>query len=147
MRIVIQRVSEASVAVGGSTIASIGKGMLLLVGVADGDTREDASKAAEKISKLRIFEDQNGKMNLDVTGVSAEVLSVSQFTLLADISKGNRPGFDPAAGPERAESLWQELNGLLRAKGLKVHTGQFGAHMDVALVNDGPVTIIFDSRA
>jgi D-tyrosyl-tRNA(Tyr) deacylase len=146
MRIVVQRVKEASVAVSGRKLGAIGRGLLLLVGVAEDDTAETAGQMALKISKLRIFEDAAGKMNLDITDAGGEILSVPQFTLLADTEKGNRPGFDGAAPPEKAKALWKAFNDLVREKGITVAEGEFGAQMDVSLVNDGPVTFIVNSR-
>jgi D-tyrosyl-tRNA(Tyr) deacylase len=146
MRIVVQRVKEASVSVAGKNIGAIGKGLLLLVGVAHGDTHETACQMALKISRMRIFEDNAGKMNLDVTEAGGKILSVPQFTLLADTSKGNRPGFDGAAAPQDAEIIWKVFNDAARMSGIDVAEGAFGAHMEVTLVNDGPVTFIVDSK-
>ena len=146
MRIVLQRVKEASVIVEGKKVANIGKGFLLLVGVAKGDEEKSVRNLAAKISKLRVFEDENGKMNLSIKDIEGEVLSVPQFTLLGSTNKGNRPGFDMAALPDKAESMWKLFNNVMRADGTKVSEGVFAAHMDVALVNDGPVTLILDSK-
>ena len=145
MRIVLQRVKNASVTVGGERISEIGPGLLLLVGVAQGDGEAEANWLAEKVAGLRIFGDENGKMNLGVRDVGGEVLAVSQFTLIADTRKGKRPSFVGAAPPEEAEQLFDYLCERLRAAGAgSVKTGSFGAMMDVALVNDGPVTIVLE---
>ena len=145
MRVVLQRVKNASVTVGGERVSEIGAGLLLLVGVAMGDREAEADWLAEKISGLRIFNDGEGKMNLSVRDVGGEVLAVSQFTLLADTRKGKRPSFVGAAAPEKAERLFDYFCERLReADAHPVKTGVFGAMMDVALVNDGPVTIILE---
>ena len=145
MRIVLQRVSEASVTVGGEVVSRIGPGLLLLVGVAAGDGEAQADWLAEKVVGLRIFGDGEGKMNLSVRDVGGEVLAVSQFTLLADTRKGKRPSFVRAAPPEEAEPLFDHFCERLRASGVgTVETGSFGAMMQVALVNDGPVTIVLE---
>ncbi|MCK5450625.1 MAG: D-tyrosyl-tRNA(Tyr) deacylase [Candidatus Omnitrophica bacterium] len=144
MKIVLQRVKEASVVVGGEVVSAIGRGILLFVGIGKDVSPEDAKKLAIKITKMRIFEDANGKMNLDLFQIGGEVLSVSQFTLMADLSKGNRPGFDLAALPKEAEELIGIFNDEIRANGLKVSEGRFGAHMQVNLVNDGPVTFVMN---
>ena len=145
MRIVLQRVKSASVAVGGERISEIGAGLLLLVGVAQGDGEAEADWLAEKIAGLRIFNDESGKMNLSLKDVEGEVLAVSQFTLLADTRKGKRPSFVRAAQPEEAERLFDYFCERLGAAGAgPVKTGSFGAMMDVALVNDGPVTIVLE---
>jgi len=145
VRVVLQRVKNASVAVGGEKVSGIGDGLLLLVGVAVGDGEAEAAWLAEKISGLRIFNDGDGKMNLSVRDVGGEVLAVSQFTLLANTKKGKRPSFVGAAPPEEAERLFDYFCERLRATGAgPVKTGVFGAMMDVALVNDGPVTIILE---
>ena len=145
MRIVLQRVKNASVTVGGERISGIGAGLLLLVGVAQGDGEAEAEWLAEKVAGLRIFNDQEGKMNLSVRDVGGEILAVSQFTLLADTRKGKRPSFVRAAPPEEAESLFDYFCERLRAAVVgPVKTGVFGAKMDVALVNDGPVTIVLE---
>ncbi|MGY3750070.1 D-aminoacyl-tRNA deacylase [Vagococcus acidifermentans] len=146
MRIVLQRVSHASVTVAGQTISNINQGFMLLVGVKTGDTKDDADYLAKKVSKLRVFEDAQGKMNLSIHDVGGEILSVSQFTLLADTRKGNRPSFIKAAQPDEATALYEYFNEQLRSEGLTVATGAFGEHMQVALENDGPVTIIFDTE-
>lgn len=145
MRVVVQRCREARVVVAGETVGAIGPGLMLLVGVTHEDTEQDAAYLAEKISGLRIFEDEAGKMNLAVTEIGGAILSVSQFTLYGDCRKGKRPNFMAAARPETAELLYERFNELLRAKGLTVETGVFGADMDVQLTNWGPVTLIVDS--
>ncbi|HJQ29375.1 MAG TPA: D-aminoacyl-tRNA deacylase [Rubrobacter sp.] len=145
MRIVLQRVKEASVTVGGGGISNIGPGLLLLVGVAQGDDESEADWLAEKIAGLRIMGDDEGKMNLSVRDVGGAVLAVSQFTLLADTRKGKRPSFVRAAPPDEAERIFDYFCKRLLAAGVKqIETGRFGAMMDVALVNDGPVTIILE---
>ncbi|WP_062532255.1 D-aminoacyl-tRNA deacylase [Jeotgalibaca dankookensis] len=146
MKIVIQRVSSASVAVDGKTEGAIQRGFLLLVGVEEKDDETDVSYLARKISNLRVFEDDEGKMNLALNDVGGAILSISQFTLLANTKKGNRPSFIDAAKPEIGNKLYESLNEQLRNEGFDVQTGVFGAHMDVSLVNDGPVTIIIDSK-
>lgn len=145
MRAVIQRVSSAAVTVSDEQIASIGSGLLALVGVAADDDDEAPQRLARKTARLRIFGDDEGKMNLSVTDVSGEVLVVSQFTLYGDASKGNRPSFISSASPEIAEPLIDSYVEALRAEGLGVATGRFRAHMEVDLVNDGPVTILIDT--
>ena len=146
MRAVLQRVSEASVAVGGRTIAGIGRGLVVLFCVEDGDAEAEADALARKVAKLRIFEDGAGKMNLSVLDVGASALVVSQFTLAADLSRGNRPGFSGAAEPGLAKSLYGAFCARLAEQGVPVETGEFAAHMAVRLVNDGPVTIWIDTR-
>ena len=146
MRCVVQRVARASVTVEDQKIAAIGAGYLVLVGVEEGDTEADMIYCADKIAGLRIFEDENGKMNLSVADVGGEVLLVSQFTLLGDARHGRRPSFSAAARPEVADPLCQAMRQRLMDKGLPVQTGQFQAHMRVELLNDGPVTILLDSR-
>ena len=145
MKSVIQRVSEASVSVDGREISRIGRGLLALLGVEKEDTAEHAAALAKKISEMRIFEDDAGKMNLSVLDAGGEVLAVSQFTLCADTRKGRRPGFDPAAPPALAEELCRKFTEALRARGVTVREGVFGAHMRVALVNDGPVTFVVET--
>lgn len=145
MRGLVQRVARAEVRVGERTVGSIGPGMLVLVGVGDGDTAAEADWLAGKLSRLRIFEDDQGRMNRSVLDVGGEVLVVSQFTLFADASRGNRPSFIAAAQPVVAEPLVERLADGLRALGLGVAMGEFGAHMTVELVNDGPVTIMLES--
>lgn len=146
MRIVLQRVLEAKVDIDGVTKGKIGKGFLLLVGVGEGDTKEIADKLIEKISRLRIFEDSEGKTNLSIDQVGGEVLVVSQFTLYADCKKGNRPSFVKAGNPAFAEELYEYI--LTRCKELFKNTesGEFGADMKVSLINDGPFTVILDSN-
>ena len=146
MRIVLQRVLEAKVDIDGVTKGKIGKGFLLLVGVGEGDTKEIADKLIEKISRLRIFEDSEGKTNLSIEQVGGEVLVVSQFTLYADCKKGNRPSFVKAGNPALAEELYEYI--LTRCKELFKNTesGEFGADMKVSLINDGPFTVILDSN-
>jgi D-aminoacyl-tRNA deacylase len=145
VRIVLQRVKSASVTVGGERISEIGAGLLLLVGVAQGDGEAEADWLAEKVAGLRIFNDESGKMNLSLEDVGGEILAVSQFTLLADTRKGKRPSFVGAAPPEEAERLFDYFCERLREAGAgPVKTGSFGAMMDVALVNDGPVTIVLE---
>lgn len=146
MRVVIQRVSKASVNADGKENGSINQGFLLLVGVEEEDTSEDVDYLTRKITNMRIFEDDEGKMNLSLREVNGEILSISQFTLHADTKKGNRPSFIKAAKPGKADQLYEELNKNLGNEGFKVETGVFGADMDVSLVNDGPVTILVDSK-
>ncbi len=148
MRAVIQRVLEASVTVDGETISKIGPGLLVLVGVEDADSSEDAAWLAGKIARMRIFSDDDGKMNRSVSEAGGGILAVSQFTLHAATKKGNRPSFLRAADPAVSEPLYRDFCGLLETEsGGPVGRGIFGADMQVALVNDGPVTIIIDSRA
>lgn len=146
MRIVIQRCKSASVDVEGRTVGSIGHGLAILVGVTEGDTEKDAAYLADKAAGLRIFEDEAGKMNHSVEDVGGAILSVSQFTLYGDCRKGRRPNFMAAARPEPALALYESFNETLRARGLTVETGTFGAMMDLSLVNWGPVTLIIDSK-
>ena len=146
MRAVVQRVSRAEVRVGGRATGSIGPGLAVLLGVAREDAEDDARQLADKVATLRVFEDPAGKMNLALAEVGGGVLVVSQFTLLGDARKGNRPSFVEAAAPEAANALYERFCGLLREKGLAVATGVFRAEMQVELVNDGPVTILLDSR-
>ena len=146
MRAVLQRVNKASVTVEGKVIGAINQGLLILVCAEQGDSDEEASYFAKKISKMRIFTDLNGKMNLSVLDVGGAVLAVSQFTLAANWKKGNRPGFSAAADPVEGKRLYEQFCTFLKAEDLVVETGEFGAHMDVQLTNDGPVTIIMDSR-
>jgi len=146
MRAVVQRVSEASIMVDGQTVGAIRQGLMVLLGVAREDTSRDAVYLAEKTCGLRIFEDQQGKMNRSVQDISGSVLVVSQFTLLGDCRKGRRPGFTDAAEPELADKLYEEYVSLLRQRGITVATGVFRAEMKVGLVNDGPVTMLLDSR-
>lgn len=147
MRAVIQRVKNASVEVDGKTVGAIGRGLLVLFGAEDGDCGEDMDYVVKKCLNLRIFSDENDKMNLSVKDIDGEILSVSQFTLLAEIKKGNRPGFSRAMAPCEAEKMYEEFNERCSTElGKKVETGIFGADMKVELLNDGPVTIIVDSR-
>jgi D-aminoacyl-tRNA deacylase len=146
MRTVIQRVSRAEVSVDGKCRGRIGPGFAVLLGVAREDTEADAEFIADRILGLRVFADAAGKMNLALGAVGGELLVISQFTLLADTSGGRRPSFIKAAPPELAVPLYEHFLSLVRIRGVKVETGEFGAHMDLALVNDGPVTIILDSR-
>lgn len=145
MRAVVQRVAEAEVTVGDRTVGKIGKGFLVLLGVGTDDSEIDAQYMADKVARLRVFEDEEGKMNLAVKDVGGAVLAVSQFTLYGDARKGNRPGFTDAAPPERAEFLYWFFITALERYGIKVEKGEFGARMKVKLVNDGPVTILLDS--
>ncbi|CAN5188716.1 D-aminoacyl-tRNA deacylase [soil metagenome] len=145
MRIILQRVTEARVRVDGEIVGEIGHGWLVLLGIAPSDTREDAVKLADKIAYLRAFNDDDGKMNRSVQDLGGSVLVVSQFTLYGDCSKGRRPSFIDAARPEIAEPLYQEFVNAVRAFGIPVATGRFGAEMKVELVNDGPVTLILES--
>ena len=145
MRAVVQRVSSSSVTVDGSVIGKMKQGLLVLLGVTDTDTAEDVQYICEKVSHLRIFEDEEDKMNLSVMDVGGEVCVVSQFTLYGDARKGRRPNFMKAAPPTMAERLYLEVVEAFKEKGLPVSTGQFQAHMQVSLVNDGPVTILLDS--
>lgn len=145
MRIILQRVKRASVSVDGEPVSGIGPGLLLLVGVAEGDGPEAAGWLAGKVAGLRVFADETGRMNRSVTDSGGEVLAVSQFTLLGDTRKGNRPSFVRAAPPETAEPLFDAFCERLRAAGVTpVRTGRFGAMMDVELVNDGPVTLLLE---
>ncbi len=145
MKALLQRVSEASVEVEGSVVGAIGGGLLVLLGVETGDGPAAADRLARKVAALRIFEDAAGKMNRSVGDVGGGLLVVSQFTLLADVRKGNRPSFTAAAAPELAERLYEHFCARLQAAGLPVATGRFGARMAVRLINDGPVTIWLDS--
>ena len=147
MRIVIQRVSEASVTIAGEMISKIDKGMMILLGIEDADTEDDIEWLCNKVTKLRIFSDENDAMNLDINQIEGSFLVVSQFTLHAMTKKGNRPSFIRAARPEKAIPLYEKfLERLASISGRPVQCGQFGADMDVALINDGPVTIIIDSQ-
>ena len=146
MRCVIQRVTRASVTVEGEKVSGIGDGFLVLLGAEEGDGEADARYCAEKIAGLRVFEDENDKMNLSLSDVGGSVLLVSQFTLLADARHGRRPDFIHAAKPDVAEPLCERVRELLVEKGLSVQTGRFRTHMKVELLNDGPVTILLDSR-
>jgi D-tyrosyl-tRNA(Tyr) deacylase len=146
VKALLQRVTQASVSVAGEEVGKIGRGLVVLVGVAAGDTEEDARYLVPKITNLRIFADQQGKFNLSALDIGGELLLVSQFTLLADAKKGRRPSFIEAAPPERAEALFRYFIELARASGLKVATGRFQQHMQVEIHNDGPVTLMLDSR-
>lgn len=146
MRAVIQRVNNSSVEVEGKTVGSIGRGLNVLLGVMEGDTKEQAEVLAGKIARLRIFEDENGKMNLSVTDIDGEVLAISQFTLCADCKKGNRPSFIQSAAPETANELYEYFTDQLLNNGVKkVEKGVFAADMKVEISNDGPVTIVLDT--
>jgi D-tyrosyl-tRNA(Tyr) deacylase len=147
MRAVVQRVSRASVLVEGRAAGEIGAGVLVLLGVADGDTDGDAAGLAGKVARLRIFENDEGRFDRSVLDTGGGVLVVSQFTLIADTAKGNRPSFAEAAAPEVAQRLYERFGDELRALGVPVETGVFGARMEVQLVNDGPVTIVLEARA
>ncbi|WP_426353846.1 D-aminoacyl-tRNA deacylase [Exiguobacterium sp. R-39] len=144
MRVVLQRVKEASVTVEGAVTGQIDQGFLLLVGITHDDTLEQVNWLADKIAGLRVFEDEEERMNRSLQDVEGKILSVSQFTLYGDIKKGRRPAFTKAAKPDLANELYEAFNARLRQQGIVVETGQFGAMMDVALVNDGPVTLILE---
>ncbi len=144
MRIVLQRVSRASVCVNGKTVAEIAQGIALLIGFTQLDNEEMFAQAAKKLVELRIFEDENGKMNRSLREVNGEILAVPQFTLYGDTRKGRRPSFSTAATPQRAEPMFTSFVEALRGTEIPVQTGIFGAHMEVALTNDGPVTLIID---
>ncbi|MDY6029697.1 MAG: D-aminoacyl-tRNA deacylase [Acidaminococcaceae bacterium] len=146
MRAVVQRVSKADVSVNGSVCGRIERGLLVLLGVAAGDTDKDLDYVVDKITGLRIFEDELGKMNLSVSDVGGAILAVSQFTVCGDCRKGKRPSFDTAASPELAEVFYDRFVENCRNRGISVATGIFRAHMSVSLINDGPVTILLDSR-
>ena len=146
MRIVLQRVSHASVTVEEKVIGKIQRGFLLLVGVTHDDAMEDMEYLVRKIVQMRIFEDEEGKLNRSIQDIGGEILSVSQFTLYADTKKGNRPSFSKAAPGDVAIDMFEQFNSLLRDTGIPVETGQFGADMKVELLNDGPVTILLDSK-
>jgi D-tyrosyl-tRNA(Tyr) deacylase len=146
MKAVLQRVTRASVSVAGEVVGSIGPGLVVLVGVANGDTEKDARYLAQKTVELRIFPDDAGKLNLSALDIKGELLVVSQFTLLADTRKGRRPSFVEAAPPAQAEGLFEQFVAAARASGLKVETGRFQQYMLVEIHNDGPVTILLDSR-
>lgn len=146
MRAVLQRVTEAKVQVGSETVGAIGNGLLVLLGVMKGDDKSDADYMVDKIANLRIFEDDAGKMNLSLLDVRGELLLVSQFTLAGDARRGRRPSFSEAENPETAKRTIDEMVYKFEELGIKVATGSFGMHMMVSLVNDGPVTIILDSR-
>ncbi|MFP8782204.1 D-aminoacyl-tRNA deacylase [Planococcus plakortidis] len=147
MKVVLQRSKQASVTVDGEITGAIDSGYVLLVGITHSDSEADAAYAAKKIAGLRLFEDEDGKMNRSIEEASGSVLSISQFTLYGNVKKGRRPSFVEAARPEQAEPLWLKFNEELRRHGLQVETGKFGAMMNVQLINDGPVTILIDSDA
>lgn len=146
MKALLQRVTEASVSVAGEVVGRIGQGLVVFVGVADGDTEEEARYLAQRTVNLRIFADEEGKFNLSALDIKGELLVVSQFTLLADTRKGRRPSFVEAAPPEQAEELIEQFVEEARATGLKVETGRFQQYMQVEIHNDGPVTILLDSK-
>lgn len=146
MRAVVQRVSRGQVTVDGEIIGKIERGFVVLVGVADGDTQQDVVWLANKVVGLRVFEDDDGKMNLSLGDIGGAMLAISQFTLLGDCRKGKRPSFIAAARPEPANSLYESFVAEVRGTGIVVETGRFQTHMDVELVNDGPVTLLLDSR-
>jgi len=145
MKIVIQRVSEAHVKVDGKIVGEIGKGLMLLTGIDENDEKQDADWLVQKVLNLRIFGDEDDKLNLSVKDISGEILCISQFTLIADYKKGNRPSFIKAAKPDKAVPLFDYFKAELAKSGLKTESGIFGADMKVSLVNDGPVTIVMDS--
>jgi D-tyrosyl-tRNA(Tyr) deacylase len=145
MRAVVQRVKQSSVKTGNKIVGQIGKGLLVLLGVAKGDSIEDVDYLATKIANLRIFEDENGKMNRSLLETGGELLAVSQFTLLANCRKGRRPSFIEAAEPDTATKLYERFVEKVRDQGISVQTGRFRAMMEVALINDGPVTLVIDS--
>ncbi|WP_165005414.1 MULTISPECIES: D-aminoacyl-tRNA deacylase [unclassified Enterococcus] len=146
MRAVIQRVSQAAVTIDQQQVGKISQGLLVLLGIHETDTQADVDYLVKKITQMRIFEDEQGKMNRSVEDVDGEILSVSQFTLFADTKKGNRPSFIAAARPETAIPLYESFNRGIETRGITVATGKFGADMDVSLINDGPVTILIDSQ-
>lgn len=146
MRAVVQRVTRGRVTVGGEVTGEIGKGYVVLLGVSKADDAAAADYMAEKIAGLRVFEDDEGKMNRSILDVGGAVLAVSQFTLYGDVRRGRRPGFDQAGRPEQAEPLYERFVAQLRSRGIPVETGRFQTHMEVELVNDGPVTILVDSE-
>ncbi|GAI17377.1 unnamed protein product [marine sediment metagenome] len=146
MKALLQRVTSASVSVGGEVVGSIGRGLVAFIGVASGDTDKDARYLAQKIVNLRIFSDREERFNLSALDIGGELLLVSQFTLLADTRKGRRPSFTDAAPPAEAEELFQQFVDEVRASGLKVATGRFQQYMQVEIHNDGPVTIMLDSK-
>ena len=147
MKALIQRVRQASVTVNGETVGKIGPGMLVLLGVANGDTANEAEILARKVVNLRVFQDENGKMNRSIGQIGGEILVVSQFTLLANCRHGNRPDFFASAPPAVANELYETFKALIAAEGIPAQSGIFGADMQVALVNDGPVTILLDTEA
>ncbi|WP_413486881.1 D-aminoacyl-tRNA deacylase [Staphylococcus pasteuri] len=145
MRVVVQRVSEASVS-NDNIHNSIKKGYCLLVGVGKSSTEADVQAVAKKIANARLFEDENDKLNFNIQQIEGEILSISQFTLYADVKKGNRPGFSNSKSPDEANELYESFNEALRSYGLNVKKGEFGTHMNVEIYNDGPVTIIYESQ-
>jgi D-tyrosyl-tRNA(Tyr) deacylase len=145
MRAVVQRVSEASVSVDGRVVGACGPGVLVLLGIAVGDTEHDARRLAGKVARLRIFENPEGRFDRSLADVGGEALAISQFTLIADTRKGNRPSFTAAAAPAEAEPLYERFCDALAAEGIRVARGVFGARMRVSLVNDGPVTIVLET--
>lgn len=144
MRVVVQRVNKAQVTIDNEVVSKIKRDFLLLVGLREGDELDQVKKAADKIAKMRIFEDEDGKTNLSLKDVNGEILSVSQFTLLANTKKGNRPSFVEAMRPPKSKDLWENFNKELENRGFHVETGEFGADMQVSLENDGPFTIVLD---
>lgn len=146
VRVVLQRVKEGQVTVEDEVVGKIKRGYVLLVGITHEDTEEDVAYIANKVANLRLFEDDDGKMNISVREIGGEILSISQFTLFADTRKGRRPSFTKAAKPADAKALYEQFNERLKEFGLHVETGSFGAMMDVSLINDGPVTIQIDSK-
>lgn len=146
MRAVVQRVSQAEVVVVGEVVGQIGRGFVVLLGVAQGDTADDVSTMADKLVGLRVFDDADGKMNLALADVGGAMLMISQFTLLGDCRKGRRPSYVEAAPPELAEALYELVVAEVRKRGIEVATGRFRKHMDVTLTNDGPVTLLVDTR-
>ncbi len=146
MRAVVQRVTEARVRVAGKIVGEIGRGLMVLIGISTHDTEADAAWLADKLASLRIFEDDDGKMNLACAEIGGSILAVSQFTLLGDARQGRRPSFTMAARPELAEPLYEKVVSILRDRGLNVQTGQFRTEMKVELINNGPVTMLLDSQ-
>ena len=146
MKFVIQRVTDANVSVDGKVVGKIGKGFMVLIGIAGTETVEIADKMIKKLIGMRIFEDENGKMNKSIQDVEGSILSISQFTLYADCKKGNRPSFTNAGKPDLATTLYDQFNQKLQEQGMHVETGIFGADMKIELLNDGPVTIVLDSK-
>lgn len=146
MRVVIQRVSEASVKVDNQIVGEIGKGLMLLIGVDESDENSDADWLVKKILDVRVFSDEDGKMNHSVKDINGEILCISQFTLISDYKKGNRPSYIKAARPEKAIPLFEYFKDEMKKSGLKTESGIFGADMKVSLINDGPVTLVFDSK-
>lgn len=146
MRIVIQKVNRASVEVDQERLGEIGQGLMVLVGVEDADSQDDVDYLVRKTVNLRIFEDEEGVMNLSLKDVGGSILSISQFTLHANTKKGNRPSYAAAAKPDHSKPLYEAYNEGLRSEGVRVEVGEFGAHMEISLVNDGPTTILIDSK-